>query len=158
MRLDKRVHQTGDMHRVTIFRILLVLFVFCYVAAFHFKDIDYAHTSSALRAYQERLETQFDEFRDDVQRGISLWLAGHLIEVVGLVLLFCRVHLGLWPACLGAALAACASWYISLPDFYPNLQTTTHGLLWSATCILWGGYVCMALCDQGNIFPPATKS
>lgn len=141
------------MKRLVVFRFLIALYVALYIAAFYFQRIEDDTEVSELHAYQERLFVQFGAgFRLDVVICGLLWILGHFLEAVGLLLLFGRVRFGLWPACVGAAVAACASWVVSYPDFYPDLRTTTDNLLWSATCIVWGAYVCMAWTGQRELF------
>ena len=146
------------MHRATVFRVLLLLFVSCYVAALYAPGFVDLSRSPELRAYLEEIDVLYGGYRFDMMWFAMAWLLGHLVEVVGLVLLFCRVRMGLWPACAGAAFSAGISWFVTQREHGPILETTIEHLLWSATCVLWGSYVCMALTDRRNVFAPVAKS
>jgi hypothetical protein len=135
------------MNHVIVFRTLIALFACLYVAAMSLGSMG-SEAPVAAQEYERWLSAQ------PRSAGLSgfLCLFGHLLDAVGLVLLFIRRRLGLWFIVLG--FVSC----LGTSSGYPFLQTNLGTNLMAFTNIAWGALVCMAVVCRKEIFYRAPKA
>ena len=137
------------MNHVLIFRGLIILFVCTYVAAMTLGGPP-PDAPAAVLDYQRWLLAQ--------PAPENFWgltcAVGHLLDVVGLLLLFVRRRLGLW--FLLAGFASCFG--TGAGAGFPNLQTHLEGQMMAFVNIFWGALVCMAIVCSKELFGHAKES
>ncbi|HEY0916764.1 MAG TPA: hypothetical protein VGE22_17955 [Solimonas sp.] len=130
------------MSSVAAFRLLLVTFLVLYIVAMSLSGIAPDSPAEVL-GYQQWRQQQPAE-------GSALWgvsiLLGHLLDVIGLVLLFLRRKLGVY--FLIAGFIACLGPLSGLP----HLQDAPSALAMSFVNIAWGAILALSFAGPKDIF------
>lgn len=137
------------MKNLLIFRGLIVVFVATYVAAIAFSGLGPSAPAAAL---------EYERWVSSLPPPDNYWglacAAGHVLDIVGLVLLFIRRRSGLW--FLLAGFASC--WGSGVIENVPFLQTHLDASLMSFVNIFWGAVVCMSIVCEKELFGRVEKS
>lgn len=130
------------MSLITVFRFLLVSFVVLYVLAMAMSGISPDSPAEVL---------QYESWRQEQPSTESLiWallvMVGHILDVIGLVLLFLRRKIGVYflvagfIACLGAG------------SELPYLESSLAGTLMAFTNIAWGAIIALSFAVPQSLF------
>ncbi len=130
------------MSLVTVFRILLVAFVALYLTAMNVPSVSPTSPPQVLQ-YEKWLGEQ-------PISGSAVWglliLLGHVLDLVGLILLFLRRKVGIY--FLLAGFVAC----LGPGSELPYLQGALAGNLMAFTNITWGAIVALAFSVPHALF------
>jgi hypothetical protein len=141
--MESKINRTG------IFRTLVGLYLIGFIASF----ISFHHMiiPEQAREYASFLDEMFFDPWGSIPWTI-LSLTNFLVMSAGAILLMFRARSGLYLFVIGTLLMRVGLFFISNPDAYPILESTTSSHIYGATCALWGAIVAIALWDRGELF------
>ncbi len=130
------------MSTLLVLRILIVVFVALYIAAM-------ATSGLPANAPREALDYHAWAMSQPLSASAvwgTLCAIGHLLDIVGLVLLFIRRRIGVYFIISGFALC------LGTGGDIPYLQSNTSTALFTFVNIAWGAIVAISLTDRTGVF------
>jgi hypothetical protein len=147
--IRQSIWMESKINRTIAFRTLVGLYLICFIGSF----ISYRHTivPEQARPYANLLHEMFFNPWGSISWFIFS-VTNFFVMFAGAILLMFRARSGLYLFVIGSFLMRVSLFFMSNPDAYPVLQSTTSSHIYGATCTLWGAIVAIALWDRGGLF------